>query len=225
MTMAEEENDDPQIFNEGIISEWHNLTTDYGSLKKLARVGDRLELQREGYCHWAIFVGDQFVELEDQVLIVPCIIHRANPTDNPNNFGGGISSSSRSIRKGVYGIGDVCLEPLRDVWGISRLRINNSLDNSSPPFPSATVVERVMGVLNGEGRQALTAYNVVTNNCEHFVSWARNGWALSHQVKNITEKCLSVCIVAVGVLLPRPLAVMGGICLTGVQVARELRRS
>ena len=54
------------------------------------------------------------------------------------------------------------------------------------------VVERVMGVLNGEGRQALTAYNVVTNNCEHFVSWARNGWALSHQVKNITEKCLSV---------------------------------
>ena len=56
------------------------------------------------------------------------------------------------------------------------------------------VVERVMGVLNGEGRQALTAYNVVTNNCEHFVSWARNGWALSHQVKNITEKCLSVSL-------------------------------
>ena len=53
-------------------------------------------------------------------------------------------------------------------------------------------VERVMGVLNGEGVQAFTPYNVVTNNCEHFVSWARNGWALSHQVKNVTEKCLSV---------------------------------
>ena len=49
-----------------------------------------------------------------------------------------------------------------------------------------------MGVLNGEGVQAFTPYNVVTNNCEHFVSWARNGWALSHQVKNATEKCLSV---------------------------------
>jgi len=220
-----EEDDNPQVFNEGIISEWHSLTSDYAALMKLVRIGDRLELQREGYCHWAIFVGDQFVELDDQVLIVPCIVHRANPTDDPNNFGGGFSSSSRSLQKGVYGIGNVCLEPLRDVWADSKLRINNSLDNTSPPYPSATAVERVMGVLNGEGVQAFTPYNVVTNNCEHFVSWARNGWALSHQVKNVTEKCLSLGIVVMGVLLPRPLAALGGICLAGVQVAREIRRS
>ena len=41
--------------------------SDYAALMKLVRIGDRLELQREGYCHWAIFVGDQFVELDDQV--------------------------------------------------------------------------------------------------------------------------------------------------------------
>ena len=28
----------------------------------------------------------------------------------------------RSLQKGVYGIGNVCLEPLRDVWADSKLR-------------------------------------------------------------------------------------------------------
>ena len=31
-------------------------------------------------------------------------------------------------------------------------------------------------------RQAYTPYNVVTNNCEHFVNWCRHGWAVSFQV-------------------------------------------
>ena len=41
----------------------------------------------------------------------------------------------RSLSKGAYGIGDVVLEPLPDVWASSRVRINNSLDNKSRPFP------------------------------------------------------------------------------------------
>ena len=42
----------------------------------------------------------------------------------------------RSMSKGAFGIGDVCLEPLREVWGRSLLRINNSMDNTVTPFPS-----------------------------------------------------------------------------------------
>ena len=30
--------------------------------------------------------------------------------------------------------------------------------------------------------QAYTAYNVVTNNCEHFAHWCRHGWSISCQV-------------------------------------------
>ena len=37
--------------------------------------------------------------------------------------------------KGAYGIGDVCLEPLRDVWSNSQIRINNKLDHSFEPLP------------------------------------------------------------------------------------------
>ena len=40
---------------------------DYGAFLSLVRIGDRLEMKRESYCHWAIFVGEQFVEIDEQV--------------------------------------------------------------------------------------------------------------------------------------------------------------
>jgi hypothetical protein len=49
-----------------------------------------------------------------------------------------------------------------------------------------------MGVVLGEDRQSYTPYNVVTNNCEHFASWARNGWALSAQVLAVSDTLLKV---------------------------------
>ena len=42
----------------------------------------------------------------------------------------------RASAKGAYGIGDVCLQPLRDTWGTSSIRINNKLDTTMKPFPS-----------------------------------------------------------------------------------------
>jgi len=221
--------DGQAVFNQGIISEWHDLQSDFAAFLSLVRLGDRLEMKREGYCHWAIFVGEQFIPVEDQdppqLLCLPCVAHRANPTDNPDNFNSGFSSSSRSVSKGAYGIGDVCLEPLRDVWSRSKIRINNGLDNDTEPFPARIVVERVMNVVTGGDRQAFTAYNVVTNNCEHFASWARNGWALSYQVKSATTKILALSIVAAGAVLPRPLAMVSGIAITGFQMVREMRRT
>ena len=38
----------------------------------------------------------------------------------------------------------------------------------------------------------LCPYNVVTNNCEHIASWARNCWAHSRQVADIYNKVLTV---------------------------------
>ena len=47
------------------------------------------------------------------------LVYRANPTDNPNNLNG-FFGSSRSVAKGAYGIGDVVVEPLRDVWKVRK---------------------------------------------------------------------------------------------------------
>ena len=42
------------------------------------------------------------------------------------------------MSKGVHGIGAVVVESLRDVWGGSKVRVNNRLDNSVHPFSSQT---------------------------------------------------------------------------------------
>lgn len=98
------------------------------------------------------------------------------------------------MSKGVHGIGAVGVESLRDVWGGSKVRINNRLDTSVHPFSSQkgavligigmtmimammyvmiSVVERALAVAHGESSLSYTAYNVVSNNCEHFASWCR----------------------------------------------------
>ena len=97
------------------------------------------------------------------------------------------------MSKGVHGIGAVVVESLRDVWGCSKVRINNGLDTSVHPFSSQTgafylqsslnvddddfsdiaVVQRALSVAHGESSLSYTAYNVVSNNCEHFASWCR----------------------------------------------------
>merc|ERR1719431_1511180 len=158
------------------------------------------------------------------VPVLPCIVHRANPTDNPDNMNG-MFSASKSLQKGVYGIGEVVVEGLRDVWKESSARINNSMDTSVTPFPSTQVVQRALCVVHGEDRQSFTPYNVVTNNCEHFASWCRSGWSISGQVARRTSQVMKLGMVAGAAILPRPLAVMGGLCLAGLQMMNEVRRT
>ena len=61
-------------------------------------------------------------------------------------------------------------------------------------YLSFLVVERLMNVLEGEDSMSFTPYNVMTNNCEHFASWARNGWVYSHQVVDVAKKVAAVNI-------------------------------
>jgi len=218
-------------FNVGVISEWHLKGEEFALFLSFLKPGDLIEFQRDGYCHWAVFIGDHALTEclddgnEDFVTVLPCIVHRANPTDNPENLGG-ISGSFRSLNKGAHGIGDVVVEPLRDVWGRSKARVNNSMDNMAEPFYSSQIVERVLGVVHGEDRQAYTAYNVVTNNCEHFATWARNGWSISGQVSRKSEQLVKLggYLVAGVALLPRPLSILGGLCVAGMGLINELRR-
>ena len=84
--------------------------------------------------------------------------------------------------QGLHGVGAVVVEGLRAVWTSSRARINNSVDRVAAPLPGATVVQRAVAAAHGEDGQAYSQYNLLTNNCEHFASWARNGNGRSWQV-------------------------------------------
>ena len=106
------------------------------------------------------------------------------------------------------------IEPLGSVWASSRARINNSRDFQLPPFHSKQVrridvswswqnifivvwkkkvVERALSSVEGLDRGSAAGggggYNVVTNNCEHFASWAR--WDVTRcTFSNITKTIL-----------------------------------
>jgi len=222
------EEEEEKRYNVGVISEWHQMGTDYSVFLKLLRPGDLIEFKRDGYCHWAVFIGEHALaensETDDLIPVLPCIVHRANPTDNPENMNG-MFSASKSLTKGVYGIGDVVVEGLRDVWKESGARINNGMDNSIPPFPAQKILERALCVVHGEDRQSYTPYNVLTNNCEHFANWCRTGWSISSQVARRTGQVMKLGMVAGAAILPRPLAVMGGLCLAGLQMMNEVRRT
>lgn len=215
-------------YHVGVISEWHQRGTDFSVFIKLLRPGDLIEFKRDGYCHWAVYIGEHALaenaDTDDFIPVLPCIVHRANPTDNLENMNG-MFSASKSLRKGVYGIGDVVVEPLRDVWKESGARVNNGMDNDVAPFPAQKILERALCVVHGEDRQSYTPYNVLTNNCEHFASWCRNGWSVSGQVARRTGQVMKLGMVAGAAVLPRPVAIMGGLCLAGLQMMNEVRRT
>merc|ERR1719232_1106036 len=197
----------------------------------LVKPGDLLEFQREAYCHWAVYIGDYALATpgddddddNQEYRIVPSVVHRANPADSENIQS--MLSTSRSLSKGVHGIGAVVVEPLTEVWDKSRVRVNNGLDTSLQPYSSSTVVQRALSVANGENSLSYTAYNVVSNNCEHFASWCRCGWNISCQVTRRGEQVVKLVMLAGATMLPRPLTALGGLAVAGLHMMSEMRRS
>ena len=71
------------------------------------------------------------------------------------------------------------------------------------------MVQRALAVAHGERVESYSAYNVLSNNCEHFASWARCGWSVSCQVAKRGEQLVKLAMVAGAAVLPRPLSVLG----------------
>nr|XP_044605750.1 phospholipase A and acyltransferase 4 isoform X4 [Equus asinus] len=119
--------------------------------------GDLIEIFRIGYEHWAIYVGGGDV------------IHLAPPSEYPGAGSSSIFSilSSRAVVK---------QEPLRDVAGGCRYRVNNYLDHKYRPQP----VNKIIGAAKEKIGEEIE-YSVLSRNCEHFVTELRYGAASSRQ--------------------------------------------
>ncbi|XP_060939381.1 phospholipase A and acyltransferase 3-like [Limanda limanda] len=122
--------------------------------------GDLIEIFRQGYQHWAVYIGEQDV------------IHFT--TDET----GGQSSGSLDLLSSRKGY--VLKEKFSDVVGKDRYQVNNLLDKSHKPRDPSNIVKKAckMG-----GRRLL--YNVATYNCEHFAKELRYRKAESGQVKAV----------------------------------------
>ncbi len=122
------------------------------------KVGDRIEFDRGTYSHFAVYMGEGYVE-------------------------GEVRSSHVVAQNGYDERG---LFRLEQIWGTSRCRVNNLLDEKHKPFDPPEIKKRALDMV--EGRESWGAYNLATNNCEHFASWARNGVAHSKQVLDAGER-------------------------------------
>ncbi|KAG8515821.1 Phospholipase A and acyltransferase 1 [Galemys pyrenaicus] len=119
--------------------------------------GDLIEVLRPGYQHWALYLGDGYV------------INMAPVEDGiPAAF---TSAKSVFSRKAL-----VKMQLLKDVVGKDAYRINNKYDDSHPPLPVEEVLQRSELVIGRE-----VAYDLLVNNCEHFVTLLRYGEGISEQ--------------------------------------------
>ncbi|XP_036895889.1 phospholipase A and acyltransferase 1 [Sturnira hondurensis] len=121
------------------------------------RPGDLIEVFRPGYQHWALYLGDGYV-----INIAPL------EDGAPASF---TSAKSVFSRKAL-----VKMQLLKDVVGNDTYRINNKYDEAYPPLPTEEVMQRSEFVIGQE-----VEYDLLVNNCEHFVTLLRYGEGVSEQ--------------------------------------------
>ncbi|XP_030579275.1 phospholipase A and acyltransferase 3-like isoform X2 [Archocentrus centrarchus] len=135
-------------------------------------LGDLIQIFRDNYQHWAVYVGDGFV------------VHFVEDS------GGSISTSVTA------GNGFVLKQKLWNVVGKDKWKVNNSLDKEYKPHPANVIVKKAKAVTDKQ-----LEYNLLSYNCEHFVNELRYGVAESQQVQKAVEVATVVGVVGGAALL------------------------
>uniref|UniRef100_A0A672K7W1 HRAS-like suppressor 3 n=1 Tax=Sinocyclocheilus grahami TaxID=75366 RepID=A0A672K7W1_SINGR len=128
------------------------------SLAVEPKPGDLIEIPRPSYQHWAICSEEGNV------------IHIVPPSENAD---AGVSS----VKSVLHNKAIVKKEKLLDVVGTDDYRIHNVLDKQHAPLPISHILQKAESLVG-----MVVPYNVLTDNCEHFVTGLRNGVQQSHKV-------------------------------------------
>lgn len=175
-----------------LVSDWY-IAND---IAPYIQLGDLLEFRRVAiiggaprniYTHWAVFIGKH----DD----VPFVVHLSGDEGDFDKISGGDGkfdsfSGTSGLLKSVKA--QVRCDPLQSVAGQDLVRVNNAHDIDHQPFPPRIIVERATMQL-GAGD-----YNLVTNNCEHFVKWCRYGNRISGQAVAAKSLVLGSALVVAG---------------------------
>lgn len=72
------------------------------------------------------------------------------------------------------------MQLLKDAVGNDTYHINNKYDGTYAPLPVAKIIRRAEYLIDQE-----VSYDLLGNNCEHFVTLLRYGEGVSDQVSNL----------------------------------------
>ncbi|XP_073482478.1 phospholipase A and acyltransferase 1 [Aquarana catesbeiana] len=119
--------------------------------------GDLIEIFRPAYQHWALYLGDGYV-----INVAPL------EESTAASF-----SSAKSVfsRKAL-----VKMQLLKDVVGNDTYKVNNKYDDKYTPLPAEEIIHRAENIIGQE-----ISYDLLGNNCEHFVTLLRYGEGVSDQ--------------------------------------------
>ncbi|XP_048720856.2 phospholipase A and acyltransferase 1 isoform X1 [Caretta caretta] len=120
--------------------------------------GDLIEIFRPAYQHWALYLGDGYI-----INVAPVEEGAASSL---------ASAKSVFSRKAL-----VKMQLLKDVVGSDTYRINNKYDDAYTPLPVEEIIQRSEFLIGQE-----VSYDLLGNNCEHFVTLLRYGEGVSEQV-------------------------------------------
>ncbi|NXM25409.1 HRSL1 enzyme, partial [Oxyruncus cristatus] len=120
--------------------------------------GDLIEVKRQFYRHWALYLGDGYVL-------------NVTPVDEgaPSLL---VSTASIFTRKAK-----VKKQLLKEVVGDDDWEVNNKYDRSHTPLPVKEIIRRAELYIDRD-----VTYDVLGKNCEHFVTMLRYGEGVSDQV-------------------------------------------
>jgi len=188
---------------------------DIEKLNEVLEIGDLLEFQRTGFAHWAVHVGKR--KLPDGTT-KHSVIHRAIPTDADKKT---LFMASTSIQKAAKvsasttnNIGHIILESIESVLADDRVRINNGLDKKMKPKNPTEIIGRAEKKLKNAVNEK--PYNLVTNNCEHFVNTCRYGVHMSLQVKDTIKKTAGTAAGIAGSFATRVAIIEGVAAISGL---------
>ncbi|XP_040469059.1 phospholipase A and acyltransferase 1 [Falco naumanni] len=121
--------------------------------------GDLIEIFRPAYQHWVLYLGDGYV-----ISVTP--------------IEEGPSATLASARSVLSRKARVRMQLLKDVVGSDTYRINNKYDSTRTPLPVKVIIRRAESYINQD-----VSYDVLSSNCEHFVTQLRYGEGVSDQVR------------------------------------------
>ncbi|XP_027562551.1 HRAS-like suppressor 3 [Neopelma chrysocephalum] len=126
--------------------------------------GDLIEIKRQLYQHWALYLGDGYV------------IHvTAEDESIPPLSAGSVTLLTKKVK--------VKKQLLKEVVGNNGCKVNNKYDRSRTPLPVKEIIRRAERCIGME-----VTYDLLESNCEHFVTWLRYGEGDSSQVRRAIRR-------------------------------------
>ncbi|KAH9496474.1 Phospholipase A and acyltransferase 3 [Bulinus truncatus] len=134
------------------------------SQTKKPKKGDRIEIKRNFYSHWALYIGDDKV------------IHLRGVGNAPVNS---TSNNIFSVSGVKFDKAEVAIDVIWDVIRDDEAYVNNSRDSTWTPLDEAKIISEA---LKHVGR---VKYNIMFANCENFVNWCRYRQWFSDQADDV----------------------------------------